>query len=85
MYQVVPNTTTIPTSAGTWTQPSYSPYTSSITTTTRPIYEMDENEVNIEKVDNGFIINTKSSTFVAQNMLQLTEVLTKFFEEKKSE
>ena len=60
------------------------PYTT-VTTTNTPVSDLFENEVNVERVDNGFIINTKTRTFVAQNMVQLMEVLTKFFEEKKSE
>jgi hypothetical protein len=36
-------------------------------------------EVNIEQVQNGFIVTAKNHVLVAVDMVQLTDVLTKFF------
>lgn len=56
------------------------------TTTNLPVTSDDiDTDVTIEKVDNGFIISRDSdnSVLVALDMVQLTQILTDLFEEKK--
>src|ERR1035437_5488058 len=62
-----------------YTQPSYT------LTTTYPQTEEFDEDVHIEKADNGFIVSQNNTTLVAKTMVELTEILTQLFEEKKSE
>lgn len=66
------------------TDPGYYRY-NTITTTNHNEDIMTENEVNIEKVDNGFIIGTKDKTFVASGMVNLCDILREYFETLKQE
>lgn len=69
------------------TQPPYqttTPYIWSTTTTTSDDYSMNENEVNIEKVDNGYIVTTKDKTLVATCIMDVATLLRQKFEKEEN-
>ena len=84
MYQVVPPTAPTFESTGTITVPSNWPQnptwgTTTITYPPTTPSTLGDYEVNIEQVQNGFIVTAKNHVLVAVDMVQLTDVLTKFF------
>ena len=98
MYQVVPGSyvpagtvNNVPsgcemiTPYNTINTPLYPQVGSWTTITNTPTSPLGDFEVNIEQVENGFIITTNTSVFIASDMVQLTTVLTKLFNEEPNE
>ena len=85
MYQVVPqtsmDTTGINWNPNTQTVPNWG--TTTITYPPSSSRDMTEDEVTIEKVDNGYIFTTRDTTLVAKSIFDLTELLQQKFETKK--
>jgi len=86
MYQVVPSTSMDTTGVNwnpngiTQTVPNWA---TTITYPPSSLRDMTEDEVTIEKVDNGYIFTTKNTTLVAKTIFDLTELLQQKFETKK--